>query len=507
MLLKNVPGAGVCILLAAAISPVSASAAACEALSSLPIAKATITAAVPVPATATLPAYCQVKVVAKPVDDSEIQIEIWLPPASAWNGKYLGTGNGGYSGALGYTDMRMAITRGYATAGSNTGHDGGDMKFGAGHPEKIRDWAYRAVHVMTETAKAVVRAYYERAPAHSYFTGCSTGGHQALMEAQRYPSDYDGIVAGDPGNNRIRLNAGFLWSWLAANRDAAHPLPASKLPLINKAVVDACDALDGIKDGLIADPRRCRFDPGTLLCKGADDGTCLTASEVAAVRTIYEGARNPRTGERVFAGWARGSEALGGRGGGWAAYFVGQPEPARSEFWRYWVFDKPDWDPRKFSFDRDLTDADRKVGFIDANDTDLTAFQKNQGKLVMYHGWADPVVPPEDGIRYYERVAQAMGGTVAVLPFFRLFMVPGMGHCGGGPGPNTFDMLAALDRWVVDGTAPEKIIASHSTNGTVDRTRPLCPHPQIAKWSGFGSTDDAAQFVCAADERAAAGSR
>jgi feruloyl esterase len=478
----------------------SITAATCEGLKSVTLSHAAVTAAAEMPATNNLPAYCQIKVLATPVPDSEIKVEIWLPSARDWNGKLVGTGNGGYSGALSYSDMRSAIQKGYATAGSNTGHDGDDLKFGSGHPDKIKDWGYRAVHVMTDAAKEVVRAYYERVPAHSYFKGCSTGGHQALMEAQRYPADYDGIVAGDPGNNRIRLNAGFLWSWLAAHKTGEPPLPASKLPLVNQAVIAACDVLDGVKDGLIGDPRRCSFDPSTLLCKGSDGVACLTASEVTAVRAIYEGARNPRDGERVYAGWARGSEALGGRGGGWASYFAGRPEPARLDFWRSWVFDNPGWDPRTFDFDRDLATADRKVGFIDAVDPDLTPFQRNKGKLLIYQGWADPVVPPEDTIRYFESVAKTMGGMEKIGSFSRLFMVPGMGHCGGGPGPNTFDGLEAIDKWVTDGSAPQKLIASHLDNGTVDRTRPLCPYPQVAKWDGAGSTDDAAQFSCAAPQ-------
>jgi len=290
---------------------------------------------------------------------------------------------------------------------------------------------------------------------------------------------------------------GFLWSWLAANGDPLNPLPSSKLALINRAVVQACDALDGIRDGIISDPRRCHFDPGTLLCKNGDEGTCLTEAQEQAVRAIYDGARNPRTGERIFPGWVKGSEWLGGAGG-WNAYFVGQREPARADFWRYWVFNDPQWGPREFDFDRDLALADSKVSFIDAVDPDLRAFQSHKGKLLMYQGWADPVVPPEDAIQYYERAASAMGG--AASSSIRLFMVPGMGHCGGGPGPNQFDALAALDAWVTKGTAPAKIIASHSTGGTVDRTRPLCPYPLAAKWTGSGSTDDAVNFVCGPDE-------
>ncbi len=444
-----------------------------------------------------LPALCRVLATSRPSADSEIHFELWLPPPGAWNGKFEGTGNGGFSSAIGYRAMQEALERGYATAGSDTGHEGGDLKFGVGHPEKINDWAFRAVHVMTETSKLIVRDYYGRFAQHAYFSGCSTGGHQALSEAQRYPQDYDGIVAGDPGNNRIHLMAGFLWSWLALYKDAASPLPASKLPLINKAVLAACDAIDGLKDGVIDDPRLCHFDPGTLQCKGSDDAACLTAPQVAAVRKIYEGAKNPRTGERIFAGWPRGSEAVGASAiEGWSGYFVGQPQPARADFFRLWVFNDPNWDLRTFDFDRDLEYADLKMAEVNANDTNLRPFQARGGKLVMYHGWADPVVPPEDGIRYYQAVEKSMGGAEKTADFFRLFMVPGMAHCAGGQGPNTFDALGALDQWVSQGKPPEKIIASHAVNGTVDRTRPLCPYPQVARWKGTGSTDDAANFAC-----------
>ncbi len=482
----------------------------CESLTSLIIPNTTVTSAAALEAGGftppgpgargdqkPLPAFCRVLVTSKPVEDSEIHFELWLPPAESWNGKFEGTGNGGFSSAIGYRDMTRALTSGYATAGSDTGHEGGDLKFGVGHSEKIDDWAYRAVHVMTETSKLIVRDYYGRFAQYSYFNGCSTGGHQALSEAQRFPADYDGIVAGDPGNNRIHLMVGFLYSWLALYKDPASPLPASKLPMINKAVVASCDAIDGLKDGIIDDPRLCHFDPGTLLCKGADDATCLTAPQVAAVRKIYGGARNPRTGEQIFAGWPRGSEAFGGSQiGGWSGYFVGQKEPARTDFFRLWVFNDPNWDLRTFDFDRDVAYADSKMAVVNANDTNLRPFKAHGGKLVMYHGWADPVVPPEDGVRYYTLVEKAMGGPEKTKDFFRLFMAPGMGHCGGGPGPNTFDAVGALDKWVAQGTAPEKIVASHSTNGNVDRTRPLCPYPQVARWKGSGSTDEAANFTC-----------
>ncbi len=480
----------------------------CESLAALTIADTTVTSATSVAAgsqipgvgrgrggTTKLPGFCRVAAVSKPVPGSEIHFEVWLPFAEAWNGKFQGTGNGGYSGALDYVAMQRALTEGYATAGSDTGHPGGDLQFAVGHPEKIDDWGWRAVHVMTEASKLVVHAAYGRFADHSYFTGCSTGGHQALMEAQRFPSDYDGIVAGDPGNNRVRLNIGFLSSWLALYKDAASALPAAKLPLINHAAVAACDALDGVRDGLISEPLRCKFEPATLLCKGADSEACLTAPQVSAVQKIYAGAKNPRTGEQLFAGWARGSEL------GWSGYFVGHTEPARVDFWRYWVFGDPAWDPRSFDFDHDAAWADLAMRAINSNSPDLKGFQARNGKLVMYSGWADPVVPPGDIVRYYDSVQQFMGRAWQTQEFFRLFMVPGMGHCAGGTGPATFDALGALDTWVTKGLAPDKIIASHLSNGAVDRTRPLCPYPQVARWKGTGSSDDASQFTCIGEVR------
>lgn len=356
---------------------------------------------------------------------------------------------------------------------------------------KIEDWGYRAVHAMTENAKLIVRNYYGRFPAHSYFTGCSTGGHQALSEAQRYPGDYDGIVAGDPGNDRVHLNANFLWAYTALYKEPGNALPAAKLPLITKAAMAACDKADGIEDGILSNPRACRFDPGVLLCKGSDDAACLTAAQVDAVRKIYGGPKNPRTGASIMPGFPVGSEA------GWTGYFVGQREPARVDFWRLWVFNNPAWDWRNFDFDADLAYADRKLAAVNAMNPDLSAYKAQHGKLLMYQGWADPVVPPDGTILYYEAVQKAMGGARATADFARLFMVPGMGHCSGGAGPNSFDALGALDEWVTRGKAPEAMIASHATAGKVDRTRPLCPYPMTAHWKGTGSTDEAQNFVCA----------
>ena len=282
-----------------------------ESLTSLTIPNVTVTSAISVAAGAPrqgvgrgrggslkLPAFCRVAAVSRPAADSEIHFEVWLPAAEVWNGKFEGTGNGGYSGALDFTAMQKALSEGYATAGSDTGHPGDDLKFAVGHPAKIDDWGWRAVHAMTEAAQFLVRDEYGKLAEHSYFTGCSTGGHQALMEAQRFPADYDGIVAGDPGNNRVRLNIGFLWSWLALYKDAASALPATKLAAINRAAIVSCDTMDGVKDGLISEPLRCKFDPQELLCKGSDNESCLTQSQVAAVQKIYEARRIPGPASR-----------------------------------------------------------------------------------------------------------------------------------------------------------------------------------------------------------------
>jgi feruloyl esterase len=496
-----------------AFAPAASPGTACASLAALTIPNVTIRSATLMAAgpftpsgaqtatTMTLPAFCRVEATARPTTDSEIKFEVWIPPADAWNGKLEGVGNGGYSGAIGYAAMAAGLRRGYATASTDTGHSGDDMKFGQGHPEKIVDWAYRAIHVTAETSKLIVRDHTGRFPEHAYFNGCSSGGHQALSEAQRFPDDYDGIVAGDPAHNRIRQTFGFLWSWIAThNRDGSPIIPAGKLPLVTKAAIDACDALDGLKDGIIDDPRRCHFDPAKLLCRnggGTDEATCLTQSQVDAVRKMYEGAKNPRTGEQIFTGWPRGSEGFGDSPiQSWRQYVLDPGEPMRVGFFRYFLFHDPNWDYHTVDWDRDLAYAEKKLAFMSAVEHDLSAFKKRGGKLVMYTGWADPVVPPQDTVAYYDTVVKTMGGPDKTREFYRLFLAPGMGHCSGGPGPNQFDALTALEQWVEHGTAPERLIASHVTNGKVDRTRPLCVYPQVARWKGTGSSDDAGNFTC-----------
>ena len=510
---------------------VPAKGAKCEDLVKLTLPDVTITSATDVPAgqftppgsanALETPAFCRVLAVARPTSDSAINFEVWIPPADQWNHNFEGVGNGAYLGAIDYRYMARALQRGFATASTDTGHTGPDLTFAAGHPEKIVDWGYRSIHVMTESAKLIVRDYSGQFPKYSYFDGCSTGGEQALSEAQRFPEDYDGVLAGDPGNDRVHLNVGFLWAFAATHDSNGNAiLPTSKLPLINKAALVACDALDGIKDGIISEPQACHFDPGVLLCKGEENDQCLTAAQVVAVKKVYVGPRNPRTGGQIIAGYAPGSESPVGdaSAGGWKMYITDRKEPMRLDFWKYWVFNDPAWDWRTFDYDRDVAYADAKLAAVNASNPDLSAFRARGGKVLMYSGWADPVGPPMDAVNYYERVERVMGGREKTELFFRLFMVPGMAHCAGGPGPNLFgnvatpplvtidaehDVLSALAQWVEKGLAPSHIIATHLAKDTIDRTRPLCPYPKIARWNHKGSSDDARNFTCLETERAA----
>jgi feruloyl esterase len=270
-------------------------------------------------------------------------------------------------------------------------------------------------------------------------------------------------------------------------------------------VVDACDGLDGLKDGLIDDPRRCHFDPAKLACKtgspgGTDDSACLTALQVETVKKMYDGLKSPRTGEQIVTGWPRGSESFGDSPiQSWRTYVMDPAEPMRVGFFKYFLFHDPNWDWRTIDWERDLAYAEQRMPFMAAVDRDLSAFKKRGGKLLMYTGWSDPVVPPQDTVAYYDAVVKAMGGMPSTREFFRFFLAPGMGHCSGGPGPNQFDHLTALEQWVEKGAAPDKMTASHISNGKVDRTRPLCLYPQVARWKGTGSTDEAANFACVAE--------
>jgi feruloyl esterase len=458
--------------------------ASCEELKSLKLPDTTITAAQIVSAAENLPAHCQVAATLRPTADSDIKIEVWLP-VDHWNGKYQAVGNGGWSGAIVPSAMSAAIRRGYATSSTDTGHQGGSASFALSHPEKVIDYAWRSEHEMTVKAKALIAAFYGNAPKLSYWNGCSAGGKQAMKEAQRFPADYDGIIAGAPGLDWIARATLSMWVAQAAHKDDASFIPAAKFREIHNAALDACDAADGLKDGVIEDPTRCTFDPKMIECKGADQPTCLTSAQVETARRIYAG-----PGAGIAPGLERGSEP------GWNTFAGPNPFGIGFDYFKYVVFENPDWNYRSLNFDRDIVrarklDADR----INASDPDLSAFRKRGGKLIQYHGWSDPQIPPASSVAYYESVLQKMGP--AIPDFYRLFMVPGMAHCGGGDGVNQFDMVDAIDQWVEHGKAPAQILASRKADGkAADRTRPLCSFPQVSRYKGIGDVNDAANFAC-----------
>jgi feruloyl esterase len=482
-------------------------AAPCDTLTSLKLPDTAVTTAQVVPAGqfsapaegqakgkganayADLPEFCRVTATIKPTSDSDIKVEVWLP-AKGWNGNFQGVGNGGWAGVISYRELGDALRGGYATASTDTGHVGGRGTFALDHPEKLIDFGWRSEHEMTVKAKAVIKAFYGSAPKLSYWNGCSTGGRQGLKEAQMFPNDYDAVIAGAPAN-RTAIS---LWIAAAVLKDPASYIPPSKYPMIHQAALAACDARDGLKDSLIDDPTKCNFDPKTLLCKGADGPSCLTAPQAEGAKKIYSPAVNPRTGQELFSSLVPGTEL------GWGVQAQG-PEPSANIYdqYRYVVFKDPNWDWKTFNFDSDVVRGDLPENLVmNATDPNLKPFFSHNGKLLMYHGWSDPNVPTLNTIKYYKSVADTMGGAAKVSDNVRLFLEPGMGHCGGGEGPNVFDKVGALEQWVEHGKAPETLIASHSTAGKVDRTRPLCPYPQVAKYKGSGSIDDAANFSCKA---------
>jgi len=490
-------------LLSLAAASSLAAALDCEKLTSLKLPDTSITLAAEVKAADALPSarggkltapapFCRVALLIQPTPVSHINVEVWLPPAANWNGKFLGTGNGGAAGVVALQAMLPGLQKGYATANTDMGTNtaGLDFSFGIGHPEMVEDFAYRSTHLMTVMSKQIIRAYYGREAKYSYFTGCSTGGHQALTEAQRFPDDYNGIVAGAPANNRTHLHVVGRWNYMVTHDDPEAYFPPDKLPMVHKAILAACDGLDGVVDGVIDDPRRCNFDPSTLVCDGPN---CLTAKQANALKKVFAGPRNPRTGELIFPGMYPGSEMNPPGLPSLLANPPGTTQPAARDL----VMWAPSYKGPGFDFDQDQKTLDEEVGPI-VNDVraDLSPFQKHGGKLLFYSGWADPLIPAGEVVRYYEKVEATMGGPQSTQLFTRLFMVPGMGHCAGGTGPNRFDALSALEPWVEKNVAPEKIVASQVSGGVTERTRPLCPYPQVARWNGTGSTNDAANFVC-----------
>ena len=512
----------------------------CEKLKNLQLPHTEVTSAVEHPAgsitlgaaNATpveLPARCIVKAIARPTKDSEIKIEIWLP-VSGWNGKYMQVGNGGWAGAIPVSSLVNAIQRGYAAAGTNDGHDAGHPDgpagWAIGHPEKLIDFGHRALHETAVQAKAVISAFYTKEASPSYFFGCSDGGREALMEAQRYPEDFNGIIAGAPANDWSNHFTGFVWNEQALMKSPGSLITPDKLPAIQKAVLAACDTNDGVRDGILEDPRTCRFDPVVLTCKGEENSECLTEPQVIALKKIYDGPKNSRTGKQIYPGYPPGHEAIPGA---WQPWIIASPAEKSiqfmfgNSFYGQAVFEDPKWDFRTLEFDADVALAEEKAGSVlNSNNPDLRSFRANGGKLIQYHGWADGAIAPMGSINYYNKVLDffrkypdARSASRTVSDFYRLFMVPGMGHCAGGIGPSNFgnsgnrfngdperDVISALERWVEKGVAPERLIG---TGRAVDDpgktlTRPLCSFPQVARYSGSGDPLEAASFRCAAPE-------
>jgi feruloyl esterase len=464
-----------------------------------------------------LPAFCRIVIKAMPTTDSDIVVEVWMP-LTGWNGKLQGLGNGGFAGVIDDFELGASIAKGYAAVATDTGHTGSpvDAAWALGHPEKIIDFGHRGVHEMTRVAKLVLRQFYGSAPKHSYFAGCSDGGREALMEAQRYPDDYDGILAGAPANYWTGLLSMAVADTEALTVNPASFIPPAKIPVIANAVVAACDKLDGVADGILNDPRECHFDPGSIECKAGDDSNkCLTAPQVTALKTIYAGLQDSR-GRVIFPGYQPGAED---GGGGWGIWITG-PSPARSlmaffgiGYFSNMVYDKQDWSYKSFTVQSGLQEAKEKTASaLDAVNPDLSAFRDRGGKLILYHGWDDPAIPALNTVNYFSEVKTKLG-EANTDSFARLYMVPGMQHCGGGPGPDTFgasgtwpatdpqhNIRVTLENWVEKATAPATIIATKPGTKPEDSpkmTRPLCPYPQTIKYKGKGDPGYAESFVCA----------
>ncbi len=480
----------------------------------------------------TVPRHCEVTAIARPTSDSEIRFTLWLPPSELWNGKYMQSGSGGWGGYIQPLSLLGPLARGYAVSATDDGHQNAgnapdaNASWAIGHPEKLIDFGYRAVHETAALSKAIVDAYYGKTAAHAYFSGCSDGGREALMEAERYPEDFDGILAGAPSNGWTHHFTGFVWNEIALNATPESKIAVEQLPAIEKAALNACDALDGVRDGVIADPRQCHFDPSVLLCHGAPSSECLTQPQIDALKKIYSGPVNPRTGQQIYPGYEPGGEA---EPKGWSLFIVGPSAQSSlgNSFFSAAVYEDPNWDWRSMDFDRDLRLADEKTApILNASNPDLRSFRDRGGKLIEYQGWEDAASAPRYSIAFYEKVKQFLehypdprsSNPSDIQAFYRLYMVPGMQHCLGGPGAVSFgndgrgfananagnNILLALDRWVTQGVAPEAIIASGTTgvdsktgSKGVPITRPLCAYPSAPRYKGLGDTNAAENFECA----------
>ncbi len=447
-------------------------------------------------------AFCRVSAQLRPVAGSLIKVEVWLP--DEWNSKMLALGGGGFNGGLFGASLAMypGSVLGYATVVNDLGHDMSDSaKFAHDNEEQFIDFIHRANHVSAVFTKDLINAYYGRPASRAYFKGGSGGGREALMEARHYPKDYDGIIAGMPAMSFTQLMASFLWN---SQVIAAAPNLQSKVKFVQEAVLRKCDMLDGVGDGVIENPLLCGFDPEELACKAADGSTCLNADEVVALKKLYDGPQL-RNGRQLFPGFPPGGEALPEN---WDVWMFGEKPLQRGlgeEFFRWMVHGDAQWDRRRFDLDHDYALAEQRTAPMgSADDPDLSEFIRRGGKLIIHHGWNDAAIPAGSTLNYYKALQQTLGSSME--DNIRLFMVPGMRHGAGRPGPDFYDMVGELDRWVEGGAAPERIVATQyepsqtweiiDPSAKVVRTRPLCAWPKVAHYKGSGSTDDGANFIC-----------
>jgi len=546
--MKWISAAVVCCLIAV----IPAAADSCENLASLKLPDGKITSAAVVAAGAftppgaggmlsggpggnvvfkSAPAFCRVTATLTPSADSDIKIEVWMP-VEKWNGKLVGTGNGVWAGNISYSALAEPLAGGYATVATDAGHVGTGMSgaFAAGHPEKLIDFGYRAVHEMTVKAKTFIEAFYGRKEQRSLWVSCSTGGRQGLMASYRYPGDFDGISSMAPANPMVGLMISTMWANYAANKEADRRLTTAQLTASNRAYIAQCDEKDGVKDGIVSDPERCDFDPASIVCRDGATGDCLTAAQAASLRDIYGSVKNARTGEKVYAGFEPGSEQM------LSMLVTGEePFPVATSYFKDLVFADPNWDFKTFDYDKDI-DAARKFGSaaLDVPPDGPVKFLEGGGKLLLSHGWADGLIPARATLDFYQALTASLKDE-KLKDSVQLFMMPGVGHCSGGDGPSVVDMLSEIDRWVETGKKPERIIAARpaapakpavtpgkpgaapakpgappekpapasgkpavAPPALQPMTRPLCPWPQTAVYKGSGDTNDAANFECRA---------
>jgi len=436
----------------------------------------------------TLPAFCRVAATLKPSPASDIRMEMWMPIAG-WNGNFRGTSPNGLGGVLNYNAMGVGLADGFAIASTDTGHQGGDTAW-MRDSGRITDFAGRAMHETTVTGKALASAYYGIPAKYSYMIECGGGSAAALHEVQKYPADYNGIVVGGHAAHLTRQIFGQLWPWLATHPGGVAILPSATLAIVHDAVLKKCDALDGVKDGLLEQPQRCTLDPKEIECRTGVAANCLTAAQVEAVQRIYEGPVNPRTREKIWSPLFRGSEL------DWSFFTESAAPIGIATSALRMILNDPTWDYRMVDFDRHVAAADRSdIARVNASNPDISAYVRAGRKLILSGGWNNALVPAGAVLDYYTRV-EATIGVRDTRDGVRLYMVPGMIECNGGPGTDTFDLLGVMRRWVERGEAPREVPASRIEHGRVVRTRPLCPYPQVATYRGSGSTDDARNFVC-----------